>query len=414
MRKYFVAGLLCFLFTYVKGQDKGVFFEQAENWDQIAAKAKATNKYIFVDCYTTWCLPCKEISKKIFPLSSIGNYMNQHFVNVQVQMDTTANDATQIKNFYKIAHSFSVTYHITAYPTFLVFSPDGKILDKNIGAFPDSTTFLEKIAESLDPYHQFYALQNLYKQTRDVTLIPKLVTSALEAGESTEAISGDFIKSVKNPYTKANLEIIRQITKKTSDKGYDLFLHQTKRVNDTLGARVAEILVMWVLWNEEVAPFFKDKNDSLDWDKLEARLRKKSNSSLATEVTFKAKWNYFASKKRWTDFANSLLFYLNHYSEDVQPFFINKLIWQVFMHIGDEKLLEAFLPLAKKSFEYDSTFTAGIDTYANLLYKLGRIGDAIQWEEKAIAIAENSKNKKEADLLIQTIGKMKANIKTWE
>src|ERR1700712_5787845 len=36
----------------------GMKFEHALNWTEIQAKAKAENKFIIMDCYTTWCGPC--------------------------------------------------------------------------------------------------------------------------------------------------------------------------------------------------------------------------------------------------------------------------------------------------------------------------------------------------------------------
>ena len=37
---------------------QGVNFEHI-TFDEALAKAKAENKLIFMDCYTTWCGPCK-------------------------------------------------------------------------------------------------------------------------------------------------------------------------------------------------------------------------------------------------------------------------------------------------------------------------------------------------------------------
>ena len=40
------------------------------------AKAKKENKLIFIDCYTTWCGPCKNMSKKTFVNKEVGEYYN--------------------------------------------------------------------------------------------------------------------------------------------------------------------------------------------------------------------------------------------------------------------------------------------------------------------------------------------------
>ncbi len=54
-----------------------------------------------------------------------------------------------------------------------------------------------------------------------------------------------------------------------------------------------------------------------------------------------------------------------------------------------------------------------IDTYANILYKSGKKKLAIQWQEKAFAMASNADD----DYLIKSLGdnlqKMKNNEPTW-
>ena len=35
-------------------------------------KAKTEDKYVFIDCYTSWCGPCKMMAEKILPLEEVG------------------------------------------------------------------------------------------------------------------------------------------------------------------------------------------------------------------------------------------------------------------------------------------------------------------------------------------------------
>ena len=50
-------------------------------------KAKTGNKYVFVDCYTSWCGPCKLMTENIFPSKTVGDYMNNRFVCVKFDME---------------------------------------------------------------------------------------------------------------------------------------------------------------------------------------------------------------------------------------------------------------------------------------------------------------------------------------
>ena len=44
---------------------KGIHFVNGLSWQEVLQKAKAENKYIFVDCYATWCGPCKAMDKEV-------------------------------------------------------------------------------------------------------------------------------------------------------------------------------------------------------------------------------------------------------------------------------------------------------------------------------------------------------------
>src|SRR5579872_3577458 len=96
--------LLLLIPLVVFAQEKGVRFENNLSWTAIQAKAKAENKYIFMDCYTTWCGPCKYMAREIFPREAAGSYFNDKFVSVAVQLDTTKGDDKHVRGWYADAH----------------------------------------------------------------------------------------------------------------------------------------------------------------------------------------------------------------------------------------------------------------------------------------------------------------------
>lgn len=105
-------------------QSRGIVFEKETNWEAIKQKAKKENKYIFLDTYTTWCMPCQFMAKNIFPQELVGDFFNKHFINVAIQMDTTKHDDVFVRNWYRDAKRISDMYKIGAYPTYLFFNPN--------------------------------------------------------------------------------------------------------------------------------------------------------------------------------------------------------------------------------------------------------------------------------------------------
>src|ERR1700743_1265558 len=72
---------------------QGVLFVRGLSWTQVLARARTERKYIFVDCYTTWCGPCKEMDRIVYPDPKVGETYNGKFVCVKMQMDRSSSDS---------------------------------------------------------------------------------------------------------------------------------------------------------------------------------------------------------------------------------------------------------------------------------------------------------------------------------
>ena len=57
---------------------QGILFE-TDGLQKALAKARKENKAVFVDCYTSWCGPCKMMSSKVFPDKQAGDFFNPRF-----------------------------------------------------------------------------------------------------------------------------------------------------------------------------------------------------------------------------------------------------------------------------------------------------------------------------------------------
>lgn len=135
MRKI-VLSFVCVL-ACLAGLAQGVKFESG-TWEEILAKAKAENKLVFVDVYTTWCGPCKHVSANVFPQEKMGTYYNTRFINFKMDAETPEG-----KKFVK-------TYPVQGYPSFFFIDGNGEVIHKIIGA-KDADSFIAE-AEMLSMY----------------------------------------------------------------------------------------------------------------------------------------------------------------------------------------------------------------------------------------------------------------------
>ena len=77
--------------------------------------AKNEGKKVFIDTYAPWCVPCKKM-KKVFVDPELADYFNEHFVNVQINMDG------------KLGSQMHAEYQVVFLPTLLFLDSDGRVL----------------------------------------------------------------------------------------------------------------------------------------------------------------------------------------------------------------------------------------------------------------------------------------------
>ena len=143
-------------------QGQRVNFNTSLDWSQIRQKAAVSNKYIFVDCYATWCNPCKYLDKNIFSANESQEALNKDFVCYKMQADTTAGDIPALKSRRNETAIFYNLHKIEALPTLLVFSPGGDLVFKRAGSFEDVTAFKEFLSKVLDKDEQYFFLLDRY------------------------------------------------------------------------------------------------------------------------------------------------------------------------------------------------------------------------------------------------------------
>lgn len=120
-----------------KGKKEGVnFFEGT--WNELLEKAKKDKKPFWVDVYTTWCGPCKMMARQTFADAEVGKFTDTYFISYK--LDAEKGEGVSI----------SEKYGVEAYPTFLIFNAEGKLISKEEG-FMDAERFvyvLEKHKET--------------------------------------------------------------------------------------------------------------------------------------------------------------------------------------------------------------------------------------------------------------------------
>ena len=113
-----------------------VFSQQLTIIDQDYDKAKSIalkeNKLILIDFYTTWCAPCKKLDKLIFQNDTLQQKLATDFILLKYDAE---NDSV---------FNLSKKHHVVSYPTGIILTKDGYVVNKQYGFLGDDLETLEK------------------------------------------------------------------------------------------------------------------------------------------------------------------------------------------------------------------------------------------------------------------------------
>ena len=203
--------ILC-TFLSISAFSQGIEFFRGD-WKDALAQAKEEEKLLFVDCYTTWCGPCKKMSSTVFNQPEVGTFYNENFVNIKLNMEK------------ENGQSFGLKYPVSAYPTMFFISGDGDVVHK-IKGFRPPPTFLSEGETAVKKYDRSGDYAELYENgDRSYEMVSKYVEALNKVGKPSMKIANDYINS----------------TPDISDKEMALFLYTASIESDS---RIYEKMVL--------------------------------------------------------------------------------------------------------------------------------------------------------------------------
>ena len=407
---------------------KGISFEKDLTWVQVQAKAQSENKGIFVDFYGTWCGPCKAMDSVVYSLASVGYFTNAHFISVKVQIDSTAGDDVRIRSWYSVAREMRGEYQIEVLPTFLFFTAYGKLVHRFSG-FIKPLDFILVAKDATDTGKQCYALLDKFKNgILSDSLMPKLARTFESLGdkETAKQIAHRYIDgylwnlSDHEILTKEHLEFAGDYIQSSDDKGFHWFYHHSRKIDKIVRKGYAETIIDRVINREEVSPFlitYKGKDHIIDrepdWMTLRHKIHQKYSEKCADRIIINTKIYWYSRAKKWQELIDAYIKRVDRYGLDTAGrlgfFLINNMVYDVIFKYSNSKrdIKKAIKWMKIIVFRNHNISPIELDTYANLLYKLGRREEAIYWESRAVSIDPKVREIRE------NFQKMKAGKPTW-
>jgi thioredoxin-related protein len=415
VKKIFAFLLVSCFFLMTTAQNSGIYFDQKTNWTAIQAKAKKENKFIFVNCYTTRCKSCDFMTDNVFSTEEVGDAVNPNFISVNMRMEMTEMEPGTIKTDCGDARSMMSKYKINDFPTFLFFTPDGKLVNKTVG--PDGAAqFISYSKDAIETAKQYNSMvDQYYRGRRDTLLLESLTIAAFRLGDRGlgDSVLDDLLPQIKNPFTKNRLDLIGESVKNPNGPGFELFLHDAEKIDQLEKPDFAETIVTNAIIRQSpmILDLFNDHSPKQSWDKIYNDLNINYGPAYAHRIIVKIKVCYYKSQSDWDSYLQSLLIYLKEYGDYLHACDMNNYAWDIFKYGTKPEDLAFGLSYSLRSLTTAEKLNPEfIDTYANLLYKSGKIAYAIAEETEALKLAVASQKKPYKE----TLGRMKDGQPTWE
>ncbi|SMO42123.1 Thioredoxin-like [Saccharicrinis carchari] len=377
MRKIILSLVAIMAYTAVFAQ--GIEFGHG-TLQEALAKAKKENKIVFMDCYTTWCGPCKYLAKNVFTQKEVGDFFNKNFVNVKMDMESEAGKPLMGK------------YNVSAFPTLLWLDSDGNIQHKSLGA-SDAEALLLTAKTAADPENSWGALNKKFEAgERSAAFLQNFILISSQGEFDTKAATEAYyaLKKPEELINATDLKIITSTVKSTADSKFRFVLkNKAKFYALSEKAQIDQFIEQIMM--EELMKVTREE------DKAAIAAKEAELISLDKEVGVKviatAEVNALYRSPERVKFFEALANYAIKYDFDNMEG-LNKYAWWIAQAEEEisKDLMDKAIIMAKRSIELNTNF-ANIDTYACVLNKAGRIKEAKVQAKKSIELATEEQKK---------------------
>lgn len=395
MKKLSFSVCLClFLITTAFSQNRSINFNHGSFIEVLQLAAKE-NKYVFVDCYTTWCGPCKYMSKNIFTKDEVADFYNENFICLKMDMEN--GEGIELKK----------KWEITGYPTLLFFNSNGEMVHRALGG-RECLQFIDLGNDALNPDKQLVALKNQAGSNKaDVGIQKKYIAALAAAGINYDKELRDYFSTQKDEdLTSAeNWDMIEKFVKDPESREFSYLLNNTDSFKKLYTYRVSSKIIS--VYSNALQSAAQSGNDE-KYSKIKTALLN-SEIKTADKMIISADPVFYKAKKDWDAYAKAAIKSIEDYEllftdSPMLSTLYNSVAWDFYENITDKELLNKGLEYAKKSVTLNPEY-ANTDTYAALLYKTGNYKEAKKQAEKAIELGkrENADVKSTEQLLEKII-----------
>lgn len=374
----------------------GIEFDHEIAFQAALDKAKREGKLVFIDCYTSWCGPCKRLSATTFMDSAVGAYFNNNYINIKVDMEKGEGP------------SIATRYQITAYPTMLWLDANGSVKKRTMGLI-DAATLMGNAHEAADPLPD--VMNDLNKRyaagERSQAFMEDYLKNFNLSGRDYDAVFAEYlVQAQKQGWAKeSTLMTIYQLTNSYESPGLQALEKDKAGIVAKVGEKAYDQKLIAIA--KDAAEAARRKNDpkilstALD-------LTRKAGGAEGKQAAAKMEMDYYLNTSNADVYDKYVADYLKKYGTNDAKL-LNDIAWQYYINTNEDKYLKKAVQWAYRAVNLQNTSTNNT-TYAYLQYKLGNRSEATKACDYAILKAKEEKvNPLSAQALKEAIKKDEAS-----
>ena len=378
----FVIQFLCIaLFSFGQEAENGIRFIEGEKWENVLKAAQEQDKYIFMDCYTSWCGPCKALAKDIFTRKDVGDFFNASFINVKYDMEKGEG-----KELYKHYKS-----NIIGFPTLLLINKEGKVMHQMAG-FQEAEVLIAGMKAGKEGKSLFACRDRYAAGERDLAFLKEYV-AALEGAflkDDIEKIVLEYMKTMplEKLQEKEIWDFVGAFIKDPYSPQFDYVIFNIDRLANKVkfDRYQVERQLSWALDKavDQLVEIKFDKNETPlrlveETGKMDTLLRLINRGNLKKAETCRAKIKIYELElaQKWDEVYANQMVYRGIKALGYSDSYLEKTVQYLVAYCPDKAILKKYLALIEELQGEEDKNTSRMKTnyYGTLSVLYAKLGD---------------------------------------
>ena len=357
---------------------EGIYFQEL-NFEDLLSKASVENKLIFIDCYTSWCAPCKWMDKNVFVKSKVADFYNTSFINAKIDMEKGEGP------------ELNKRYGVQSYPTYLFINGKGELIHKATSKM-SAEEFIAEGKNAINPEKALGSLSKKYdegKMTNEEMLAYLMALNQIRDSK-TNKVYENLLSNVDEDWLKSasGWQVIETFVFDDSHELFKLLNANKQHYIDLAGTKAVNKVYKRAL-TRNMYQSSNIKNEKLFFEQLDS-LKKLSETPREVAIIHSG---YFVNTDNAAEFIKTTNDYVDNYLQD-DPETIAFIARSAARK--DQKnmaILKQSAYIMDKAYKMDSGNYGTVGTYAQILSAIGEKDKAIQMGELAVKIADTISSK---------------------